>query len=220
MNEWWLLGGLVFLLIIALVIALYPLRQSRFNVMVLTPIICCLVAFSYWRWGALPDWQHYIQQEAKQQQVQAMLQSVRNPQELITKLKRRLVIQPGSARGWYLLGRLYASQGQWKDAHEAYTKAVHLKPHDEKITISYAQSMWQLNNQEFDPDIRALFQSVLSKNENQPDALAMLAMDAFVGHAYQQAINYWQRLLKISPPQSEDAQAIRKAIVKAQQKMA
>ncbi len=177
------------------------------------------MAFAYWRWGAWPDWQKYIQQQAKQQQVQAMLRSVRNPQDLIAKLQARLEHQPDSARGWYLLGRLYASQDQWQQAHDAYAKAYRLKPHDEQITVNYAQSLWQLNHQAFDTEIRTLFQSILLKNVNQSDALAMLAMDAFVGHAYQQAIDYWQRLLKNSPPHSEEAQAIRKAIVKAQQKM-
>ena len=220
MNEWWLLGSLVILLVIALVIVLYPLRQPKISMMMLMPIMSCLVAFAYWRWGAWPDFQHYIQQEAKQQQVQAMLKSVHNPQELIDKLKARLATQPESARGWYLLGRLYASQEQWQQAHDAYASAYRLKPNDEQVTVNYAQSLWQLNHQEFNAESRALFQSVLKKNRNQPDALAMLAMDAFVGHAYQQAIDYWQRLLKISPPQSEDAHAIRKAIVKAQQKMA
>ena len=77
--------------------------------------------------------------------------------------------------------------------------------------------MWQLNHQKFNGESRALLQAVLKKNANQPDALAMLAMDAFIGHAYQRAIDYWQRLLKIAPPQSDDAEAIRKAIAKAQQ---
>ncbi len=47
----------------------------------------------------------------------------------------------------------------------------------------------------------------------------MLAMDAYMRHSYQQAINYWQHLLTIIPPQSDDAMAIRKAIAKAQQKL-
>lgn len=45
----------------------------------------------------------------------------------------------------------------------------------------------------------------------------MLAMDAFVSHAYEDAIRYWQRLLKLAPEQSEEAQAIRKAIAKAEE---
>lgn len=218
-NEWWLLGGLLALLMGALIIALYPLRKSTINMFVLTPVLFCSVAFGYWRWGAWPDLKKFVQQQVRQQQVQAMLQSVSGPQELIDKLKERLANEPKSARGWFLLGRLYASQEQWTDARDAYAKAFKLQPHDEQTTINYAQSLWQVNNQQFDAHIRKLFKSVLKKNREQPDALAMLAMDAFMGHAYQHAITYWRQLLKIAPPNSEDAKAIRKAIAKAEHEM-
>lgn len=218
-NEWWLLISLFFFIIIALMIALYPLRKEKISMLMLSPMIFFLVASAYWRWGAWPEWKNYIQQQAKQQQVQALLQSVKSPQELIDKLKSRLEKQPDSARGWYLLGRLYASQGLWSEAKDAYGKAYQLQPEHEQITVNYAQSLWQLNHQQFDDNIRTLFQSVLNINRDQPDALAMLAMDAYKGHAYQQAIDYWQRLLKIAPPQSEEAQAIRKAIAQAQHKL-
>ena len=186
----------------------------------LTPILFCLVSAAYWCLGSWPDWTTYIKKQTRQQQAQVMLQSVRNPQELINKLIVRLKQEPDSARGWYLLGRLYASQNQWQQASNAYANAYRLKPTSVQTEINYAQSLWQLNHQTFDAKSRALFQSVLLKNENQPDALAMLAIDSFIGHAYQQAIDYWQRLLKIAPPQSEEAQAIRKSIARAHQKMA
>ena len=47
----------------------------------------------------------------------------------------------------------------------------------------------------------------------------MLAMDAYSRHSYQQAIDYWQRLLKQVTVKSEEGQAIRKAIAKAQAKL-
>lgn len=215
-NHWWLLGGLLVLFCIALLLALYPLRKSKVHVVMLVPVIFCSVAFAYWRWGAWPEWKQYVQHQVRQQQAEAMLQSIRSPEELIAKLKARLKQQPRSAKGWYLLGRLYANQGQWQHARDAFAKAYQLNPNDEPITVNYAQSLWQLNDRQFDEEIRGLFQSVLKRNENQPDALAMLAMDAFIGHSYEQAINYWEQLLKIAPPQSEDAIAIRKAIAKAQ----
>ncbi len=218
MNEWWLLGGLLFLLVMALVLACYPLRHSKISVLTLTPILFCLVSSAYWRWGAWFDLKNHLYQQAKQQQIQDMLQSVRSPQELVDKLKARLQQQPDSARGWYLLGRLYASQDQWPAAHDAYGKAYQLKA-DEPTTVNYAQSLWQINHQQFNDEIRALLHTALQKNAHQPDALAMLAMDAFIGHAYQQAIDYWQQLLKIAPPQSEEAHAIRKAIARAQRKL-
>ena len=219
MNEWSLLLVFVVFLIISLIVALYPLQKRAMSGMLLAPIIFSLVAFAYWRWGAWPDLNRFIHQQARQQQAQAMLKSIRNPQELIDRLKARLEQQPDSPRGWYLLGRVFASQEQWPQAHEAFAKAHHLKPDDEQTTVNYAQSLWQLNHQKFNDESRALFQTVLQKNANQPDALAMLAMDAFIGHAYQQAIDYWQRLLKFAPPQSEEAQSIRKAIAKAQHSM-
>ena len=217
MNEWWLLSGFLFLLIIALVIVLYPLRRLLKISMTLAPIIFALVVFAYWRWGAWADLNHYLHQQARLEQAQAMLKSIHNPQELIDKFKLQLAKQPGSARGWFLLGRIYASQDQWAQAHDAYARAHQLKPDNEQTTVNYVQSLWQLNHQKFNGESRALLQAVLKKNANQPDALAMLAMDAFIGHAYQRAIDYWQRLLKIAPPQSDDAEAIRKAIAKAQQ---
>lgn len=218
-NEWGLLISLVFLLIIALMIALYPLRKAKLSMLMLSPVLFFLVAVAYWRWGAWPEWKGYVHQLAKQQEAQVLLKSVRSPQELVDKLTAHLKKDPGSARGWYLLGRLYASQSQWPQATEAYAKAYRLQPANEQITVNYAQSLWQSNQQQFDDRIRALYQAVLKINNEQPDALLMLAMDAYNGHAYQQAINYWQRLLKIAPSQSEEAQAIRKAIAKAQHKL-
>ena len=60
---------------------------------------------------------------------------------------------------------------------------------------------------------------MLLKNPKQPDALAMLAMDAYQEKHYQIAINYWQQLLIITPPNSDAAKALRKAIAKAQAKL-
>lgn len=222
MSSYMLLGCFLILSIIAVSVVLYPLRKSTRIVMtiMIASILLVLPMLGYLYWGSGAEWSNYQKQLVKQEQIQALVKSVNgDPQAIIDKLKKRLTQQPNSARGWYLLGRLYASQENWQEAYSAYSKAHYLAPKSEKIAINYAQSMWQLNNRQFTETIRELFQSVLQKNENQPDALAMLAMDAFVGHSYQRAIDYWQRLLNIVPPQSEDASAIRKAIAKAQQSM-
>ena len=219
MNEQWFMVGFIVFLIIALIVALYPLRKKKLTVISLLPLLIIIITCAYWHWGSFADWRNHLQNIARQQQVQALLQTIHGPQELIEKLQARLSDKPESARGWYLLGRLYASQQQWQHAQDAFAKAHQFLPNDEQITVNYAQSMWQLNKNKFDNTSRALFKTVLQKNENQPDALAMLAMDAFVSHDYQQAINYWQRLLKLTPTDSDDAKALRKAITKAQQRL-
>ena len=219
MSEWSLFGGCIFLMSVALVILLYPLRRIIINALLLAPILACFVFIGYWNWGSWPDWITYRHQQVKLKQAQDILASVGSSQKLIDKLTAHLKEQPGSSRGWYLLGKLYASQGNWESARDAYARAHQLKPADAETAVHYAHSLWQLNHRHFNKEIREFYKSILEQNANQPDALAMLAMDAFARHAYQQAIDYWQHLLKIVPPQTEEARAIHKAIVKAQQKM-
>lgn len=195
---------------------LYPLRKIKILVITLVPILAIFLTLSYSYWGAWTDLQQYNYQQEKQLRVQAMLQTIKSPIELIERLKNRLAQDPKSSRGWYLLGRLYVSQNNWLSAKKAFAKAQQLDPDNENILVNYAQTLWEINQQQFDKKIDQLFKKLLEKNPNQPDALAMLAMDAFKKQNYQVAINYWQHLLQLAPSQSEEAQVIRRAIAKAQ----
>ncbi len=215
-QEWWLLGGLLFLFTLAMGFVFVPFRRSFRTMFMLLPILLCLVGVMYWQWGAWSLWTNFNQKQASALQMQALLQSVKSPEDLIHKLKLRLQQTPDSARGWYLLGRLYASLGQWSEAHAAYQKAYHLDSKDIQISVNYAQSMWQKNNRQFNEHIRHFLSQILANHPNQPDVLGMLALDAFLGHSYQQAIDYWQRLLALAPKDSDDAKAIQKAIAKAE----
>lgn len=219
MVEAQLLICLLCLAILALVLAVYPLKHSlRSGLMVLAFLCGIAVLMAYQQWGAFPAWQAYMRKENQQQQAKALLATIKSPQELIDKLLSKLDDSPKSAHGWYLLGRLYSNQAQWDLARDAFKKAHDLNANDELSTINYANSLWQLNQQVFDSQITALFKDLLQKNPNQPDALAMLAMDAWQRQDYRQAEVYWQRLLKLAPPQSKEAKALRKAIAAAHQK--
>lgn len=217
MLEWVLLVILACFFSVALTLVLYPLRLRKSLILGLSSALIIVVSSAYWQWGAFAAWHHFLDDKANQQQIQSLLQSIRSPEELITKLKNRLDKQPDSAKGWYLLGRLYVSQNEWKQAYQAFAAAKKLQPDDEQININFAQSMWQLNNRVFNEAIRAEFQAVLKHNRQQPDALAMLAMDAFLSHDYHLAIGYWNQLLDIIEPGSEDAFAVKKAIAQAEQ---
>jgi cytochrome c-type biogenesis protein CcmH len=219
MNEWWLISLLVLTTLSASVVFVYPLRQSLGINLILTPLFFCMLFSAYLFWGGFNQWQSAVAQEKSSMLAKKMLQSVKSPQELIDKLQAKLDSNPQSAKGWYLMGRLYSSQNEQHKAATAFAKAYALKPKNEQFAVHYAHSLWQLNQEQFNPQIVAIFASLLKNNPKQPDALAMLAMNAFLHHDYEDAIEYWQRLLELAPEQSEEATALRKAIAKAQKRL-
>lgn len=215
MSDWWLFGLLVSLVLGASVFFIYPLKTNKWISIVLMPIVLVFVAGAYFYWGGFAQWQAYQQRLASQEQAKKMLRSLKTPNELITKLKAKLDDSPKSAKGWYLLGRLYWNQNDFEHATDAFAKANQLAPENEDYAVNYIHGLWKLNNQQFNDTIRELLKKLLGRNPNQPDAIAMLAMNAFMSHDYDGAINYWQQLLKSAPSQSEEALAIHKAIARA-----
>lgn len=206
----------VVFLSLASIIVIYPIHRQYDRVQILSFIVLIVGTVSgYWQWGAFTKWADYLKQQEISQHAQTVMKSLKSPQQLIDKLKQHLQKKPNSAQGWFLLGRLYASQNQWQLANQSFFKAHTLKPENEQYAVNYAQSIWQTHHQTFTDDVRALFRVILEKNPMQPDALSMLAMDAYQQHDYQKAIDYWSSLLELIPHDSSESKMIRKAIVKA-----
>jgi cytochrome c-type biogenesis protein CcmH len=204
------------LLIAAIVIASYPFTaQTKWLSCLSATVLLVGGGAGYWRWGAWPALQEFAHQQAMHQKVQAAMKSLKKPQDVIEKLTRHLQHDPKSAQGWYLLGRIYASQNRWTSAFDAFNKAHQLESTNEQFAVNYAQSLWQIRHQTFDGEIRILFLEMLKTNPKQPDSLSMLAMDAFQSHDYQRAIQYWTQLLAVVSAESADANVIRRAIARA-----
>jgi cytochrome c-type biogenesis protein CcmH/NrfG len=214
MNEWWLLSVLIGLTLFAGGFIIYPLRRQVMMSILLVPLIFILAFTGYYHWGSFAKWQSYLSQQEKEKEFAKFAQS---PYELIAKLRSRLDNTAKSAKGWYLLGRLYMRVDGQQNAADAFATAYKLKPAKEEYAVNYAHSLWQLHHRKFTAQVTELFENVLKNNPKQPDALMMLAIDAYERHVYEDAIGYWQRLLQLAPPQSEEASFIRKAIAKAEE---
>ena len=220
MMVWLLIPCFVVLLLLALAIAVYPLRHGLWRS--LPASLLALVVFTlpaYYMWGGWTDWLEHEHAMLRQQEAKAMLATVSSPQELIDRLRARLDDSPASARGWYLLGRLYSGQKQWQPARDAYAKSLQLDAENVAAALGYVETLWQLNSQQYNDDIRQRLNAILKKHPDQPDALSMLAMDAYEQKQYEQAITYWRQILALVPAQSDEAKALRKAIAKAQEQL-
>ena len=205
------------LLMIGVFIMLLPFRHQSWHLKaVISLFFIGFALLAYEQWGG---WHAVKKDQNKQMRIQAaqeLLKQYKTPDALIEQLKKKISEQPQRARGWYLLGRLYASQGEWSAAQRAFATAVRLKPLNERYAVNDINAIWNANHQQFNDLIRQRLQQLIARNPQQPDALAMLAMDAYQQKHFEQAIQYWQLLLTLTPGDSEAAQALRQAIAKAQ----
>ena len=218
-TKYLLAIALIFLAIFAIVVIIYPLvRYKKHNIILALPLMIIIIC-AYWYFGSWSKYSAYNLQILRQQQALFMLKSVGGVNELIIKLKLRLEHEPYSGQGWYLLGRIYASQNLWRAACKAYARAYKLQNLDEATALNYANCLWHVNDNKFDTKIRKILLNVLSRDKDQADALAMLASDCFTERNYTRAIFYWRRLLKITPPNSKAAHDVFDAIAKAQQQI-
>lgn len=211
----WLILALVTLTLSTILILPLKLKSHVRGIAYLVVIFFCMGGYIYF--GDYLGWQNEVRTVKNREMAKALLESEGGEDKIITALKKQLELHPSEAKGWYLLGRIYATKANWSLSFNAFEKACALEPDNELYLVNKAQAIWQLNNQHFNDELRALFKGLLAKNKQQPDALAMLAMDAYDRHEYQEAIGYWQALLRLVPPDSKEAVALKDAIMKASQ---
>ena len=201
--------------IIGSILALYPLRKHRKLCFILLPLMLISIGIIYWYCGSWSLWEKYKYNLVQQKNVRQLLSTENGFDKIILRLQNHLRQHDNDARGWFLLGKLFMSQAKWSDASLALERAHLLNPQDEKITLNAAQSFAMLNNQRLNLKYRKLLDTILQHNPSQPDALMLLAMDAYQRHHYQEAIDKWQELLKILPNESPEAKELRAAIAQA-----
>lgn len=208
---------LLVLIVPGVALALSPLRLSRMRASFTGVILILLIFGAYCYLGGARDWLADAKIRAEKATMEKMLARLDGREGVIQKLKNVLLQNPKSARGWYLLGRLYASGGEYKKAVRAFKKAERLVPDDSGILLNLVHSEWQLAGQRLDTSAKARLNALLQRTPNEPNALSLLAMDAFLRHDYETAIEYWDSLLPQLLPESEEALHIRDARAKAQE---
>ena len=179
---------------------------------VLLPLAAIML---YFHWGASNKVVQAFEIQKRTQEIKIQIARMGSPDKIIQELKMRVEANPKDARGWYLLGRLYFSAGQFQPAINAYKTANQLKPNTAEIMTSYAESEFFLHNRKLTTQAHELLNKVLKQNPNYINALDLLAVNAYFNKNYQLAINYWQRIILLLPSDSKDEKQLQKMIAGA-----
>jgi cytochrome c-type biogenesis protein CcmH len=138
---------------------------------------------------------------------------------LVERLAARMRENPDDAEGWRLLGRSYAALGRFPESLDAYAKAVERKPRDADLLADMADVLATTRSERLQGEPEKLVMRALEIDPQNLKALALAGTAAFERKDFNSAARYWQRMLPLVPPESEDARSIQANIAEAQSQL-
>jgi cytochrome c-type biogenesis protein CcmH len=134
---------------------------------------------------------------------------------LVERLSARMQQTPDDAEGWMLLGRSLNVLGQYERAAQAYAKAAKLTPNDADLLADYADTLAMARGRKLEGEPFEIVQRALQANPRQLKALALAGSAEFERRNYAAAIDYWERVLKVAPPESEFGRLVAESVAEA-----
>jgi cytochrome c-type biogenesis protein CcmH len=136
-------------------------------------------------------------------------------EQMVERLAARLRENPEDADGWKMLGRSYVVLGRFPAAVDAYAKAAVRAPRDAQLLADFADALAMTRSQKLQGEPEQLIQRALEIDPANLKALALAGTVVFDRKEYAAAADYWQRMLPLVPPDSEDARGIRENVDEA-----
>ncbi|MCO7517184.1 c-type cytochrome biogenesis protein CcmI [Pseudomonas guariconensis] len=146
-------------------------------------------------------------------------QAPQSMEEMTTRLERAVQAQPDSAEGLYFLGRAYMSEQRPADAAKAFERAVALAGRQPELLGQWAQALYFAAGKQWSPQLQALTDEALAADPKEVTSLGLRGIAAFEGERYQEAIDFWQRLLAQLPEGDASRAALQGGIDRAAERL-
>ncbi|MBC2770992.1 MULTISPECIES: c-type cytochrome biogenesis protein CcmI [Pusillimonas] len=141
-------------------------------------------------------------------------------QAMVDSLAARLARNPNDAPGWLMLARSYRYFEKYEDAAAAFAKAATVIQSDPLALSEFAETLARSNQAGFKGEPTQLLERALSLNPREPFALTLAGAAALERQDYPAAIDYWQQLFDLLPPDSDAARAVADSIERARRAQA
>lgn len=140
-------------------------------------------------------------------------------EDMTRRLERAAAAQPDSPEGLYFLGRAYMAQDRSADAAKVFERTVALAGRQPELLGQWAQAQYFADNKQWSPKVQALTDEALKLDPKEVTSLGLLGIAAFEGQRYQEAIDYWNRLLAQLPAEDNSRAALQGGIDRAAEKL-
>jgi cytochrome c-type biogenesis protein CcmH len=145
--------------------------------------------------------------------------SMREIETMVQRLADRLEQQPDDVEGWKMLGKSYSVMGRFAEAANAYSKAAMRAPRDAQVLADLADALAMARGQNMKGEPEELVLRALQIDPKNLKALALAGTAAFDRRDYRSAARYWERMLPLVPPDSEDARTIQSNVDEAKRNL-
>lgn len=129
-------------------------------------------------------------------------------QAMVAGLAKKLEREPENLQGWAMLGRSYKVLGNTREAEKAFERAGSFVMNDAQLLADYADVTAANAEGDFSGKPTRLIERALAVDPRHPMALWLAGAAAMQKNDRIAAVAYLQRLLKVLPPDSEDARMI------------
>jgi len=117
----------------------------------------------------------------------------------VAKLAQKMEQNPNDAAGWAMLARSYSELQNYKEAAAAFEKATALNGNDADLLAEYAFALVQARGQQYEGQPTDLINRALKINPKNQKALILAGNAAFQAKHYDEAIDYWGKVIKLLP---------------------
>lgn len=177
-------------------------RPSKRFIASLAAVVLVVAGVGYWWTGSpglagagAPAASSAADSAAQSENERKFTQAV---EELAAKMKEH----PEQAEGWALLARSYVRLGQVGPALAAFEKAVALRADDAALLVDYADVLAVANGRSLEGEPSRLIARALTLEPDNLKALSLSGAAAFDRKDFSGAVQYWERVVKLSPPGS------------------
>ena len=140
-------------------------------------------------------------------------------EEMTSRLERVVKAQPDSAEAVYFLGRAYMAEQRPADAARTFERAVAMAGRQPELLGQWAQALYFAADKQWSEQIQGLTDEALKADPKEVTSLGLRGIAAFEGERYQEAIDYWNRLLVLLPEGDASRAALQGGIDRAAERL-
>ena len=173
------------------------------GLIIVTIPISTVVLYNMWGGGVAALDPESIPQEVKNQQHKDDIEGMLNG--LITRLDE----DPTDGESWYMLARTYQYLKRYPEAVTAFERALPLGGNQSAdVLSSYADSIAMASNRVLTDKAIAALEQALVVDPVHVKSLWLLGTSAYQEKRLPDALKYWERLVLVLPPGSDEAKQI------------